>query len=123
VSDITECGWNRIEKKSTKTNSDVSSLLPHLNLNTDTNIHIYILADTDMDNSDSISIFPSLQMTIMVRDEIGTEKTLIIFISYFFRNGSEIGETRSGKRNRINEKSKNETTQAKTCRCRLGMDI
>jgi hypothetical protein len=37
--------WNQIEKKSTKTNSDVSTLLPHLNSNTDMDIHIYILAD------------------------------------------------------------------------------
>jgi hypothetical protein len=35
-------------EKSTKTNSDVSTLLPHLNSNTDTNIHIYVLADTDI---------------------------------------------------------------------------
>jgi hypothetical protein len=67
------------------------------------NIHIYILADTDMDNSDSISIFPSLQMTIMVRDEIGTEKTLIIFISYFFQErernwGSSVRKEKLNKR-------------------------
>jgi hypothetical protein len=34
------------EKKSTKANSDVSILLPHLNSDADTNIHIYVLANT-----------------------------------------------------------------------------
>jgi hypothetical protein len=46
VPDIAAYAWNRIEKKATKTNSDVSTLLPHLNSNTD--IHIYVLADTDI---------------------------------------------------------------------------
>jgi hypothetical protein len=40
--------WNQIEKKSTKTNSYVSTLLPHLNSNTDMDIHIYILADINL---------------------------------------------------------------------------
>jgi hypothetical protein len=50
MSDITEygSGINRIGRIEKKTNSDVSTLIPHLNSNTDTNIHIYILADTDI---------------------------------------------------------------------------
>jgi hypothetical protein len=43
-----------IEKKSKKTNLNVSTLLAHLNSNLNTNIHIYILADTDINNSNSI---------------------------------------------------------------------
>jgi hypothetical protein len=46
----THVSQNRIEKKGTKLNSDVSTLLPRFNLNTDTDtdIHIYLLADTDI---------------------------------------------------------------------------
>jgi hypothetical protein len=39
VRDIAEYAWNRIEKID-KTNSDVSTLLPHLNSNSDMDIHI-----------------------------------------------------------------------------------
>jgi hypothetical protein len=48
VSDIAEYAWNHIEKKSTKKNSGVSTLLPHLNSNMDTDIHTDVLADMDI---------------------------------------------------------------------------
>jgi hypothetical protein len=58
--DIAEYAWNQIEKKTTKTNLDVSTLLSHMNL-IRIQISIFIIYRIRiLDNSDSISIFPSL---------------------------------------------------------------